>query len=136
MYKILTEIERTELLSRHRTEKEKRIADRIKAVLLLDEGWSYEDIAKALFLDDSTVRAHVKKYMDYRELKSSHKGSKPLLTPAESSEREAHLTEHLYLNIKDIQEHIRTTYHGFIRRTPKSVNSDLNQFQRASKQII
>ena len=110
MHTILTEIERSELLSRHRTEKEKRIADRIKAVLLLDEGWSYEEIAKALFLDDSTVRAHVKKYIDYRELKASHKGSKPLLTSEESADLEVHLTENLYLSIKDIQEHVRTTY--------------------------
>ena len=110
MYRILTEIERSELLSRHKTEKEKRIADRIKAVLLVDEGWSYEEIAKALFLDDSTVRTHVKKYMDYRELKASHKGSKSLLTSAESAELEVHLTEHMYLKIKGIQAHIRVTY--------------------------
>jgi hypothetical protein len=41
MDKILTQNERFELLSRHKREKKKRIADSIKAVLLLDEGWSY-----------------------------------------------------------------------------------------------
>jgi hypothetical protein len=40
MNNFLTDIERAEL-KRHRGEKDRRIADRIKAVLLLDSGWSY-----------------------------------------------------------------------------------------------
>jgi DNA-binding NarL/FixJ family response regulator len=54
MHTLLTENERFKLRSRHKREKEKPIAERIKAVLLLDEGCSYEEIAKALFLDDTT----------------------------------------------------------------------------------
>lgn len=108
---ILTKTERSELLSCHKTEKDKRVADRMKAVLLFDEGWSYEKIATALFLDDNTVRLYVKKYVDRHELTLGHKGSTPLLTEAESAELDAHLTEHLYLKIKDIQEHIRITHH-------------------------
>ena len=110
MHAVLTKNERFELLSRHKREKEKRIADRIKAVLLLDEGWSYEEIAKALFLDDNTVRLHIKKYMDYRKLNPAHKGSSPLLTPEESIELSKHLTENMYVKIKDIQDHIRVRY--------------------------
>ena len=110
MHTVLTENERFELLSRHKREKEKRIADRIKAVLLLDEGWSYEEIAKALFLDESTVRLHIKKYMDYRKLNPDHKGSSSILTPEESTELSNHLIEHMFLKIKDIQDHIRVTY--------------------------
>jgi hypothetical protein len=52
------ETERIELIFRHKIEKGKRIADRIKAVLLLDECWLYEAIAQDLFLDDTTVRRH------------------------------------------------------------------------------
>jgi transposase len=110
MHAVLTKNERFELLSRHKREKEKRIADRIKAVLLLDEGWSYKEIAKALFLDDNTVRLHIKKYMDYRKLNPAHKGSSPLLTPEESIELSKHLTENMYVKIKDIQDHIRVRY--------------------------
>ena len=110
MHKILTDLERSELVSRHKREKEKRIADRIKAVLLSDEGWTSEEIAKALFLDDSTVRLHIAKYMDYRLLTAAHKGSESLLTSAESAELSEHLTETMYLKIKDIQEHVRVTY--------------------------
>ena len=84
MYKLLTEQERTELLVQHKTERDKRIADRIKVVLLSDEGWSAEAIAKALFIDDATVRRHVNLYKEEQRIKPGHKGTKPLLTEGES----------------------------------------------------
>ena len=77
---------------------------------MLDEGWSYEEIAKALFLGYNTVRLHIKKYMDYRKLNPDHKGSSPILTPEESIELSNHLIENMYVKIKDIQDHIRLKY--------------------------
>jgi len=44
----LTAEEREKLQKTHKKEKERRKADRIKTILLLD--WSYEKIAEALFL--------------------------------------------------------------------------------------
>ena len=44
----------------HRAAQEKRHADKIKTILLLNEGWSYEQISKALLLDDSTPRRYFK----------------------------------------------------------------------------
>jgi hypothetical protein len=46
---ILTTEQRNLLLAQHRTEHDRRRADRMKAVLLRDDGWSYEQIAAALF---------------------------------------------------------------------------------------
>jgi DNA-binding NarL/FixJ family response regulator len=46
---------RLELLRLHRLERDRRVADRIKAVLLSDDGWTYKEIAKALFLDEQTI---------------------------------------------------------------------------------
>ena len=46
------------LLESHRAERVKKKAYRINTILLLNEGWSYEQIAQALFLDDSTVRRY------------------------------------------------------------------------------
>ena len=43
--------ERLNLEKRHKKEHERKFADRIKSILFLDEGWSYEQIAKALLLD-------------------------------------------------------------------------------------
>ena len=41
---------------------EHRVARRANAILLLDDGWSCERVAKALFLDDDTVRVWHKLY--------------------------------------------------------------------------
>jgi Homeodomain-like domain-containing protein len=56
MYQILNETERAELLKHHKRERDGRIKDRTKAVLLYDGGWTPPKIAKALFIDEGTVR--------------------------------------------------------------------------------
>ena len=56
----LTQSERLNLETLHKRESERRFADRIKTVLLLDEGWAYAQIAKILLLDDQTARNYEK----------------------------------------------------------------------------
>jgi hypothetical protein len=56
MERFLTPIARAELLNQHRRERDGRVKDRIKVVLLHDDGWSYASIAEALFLSDAGVR--------------------------------------------------------------------------------
>jgi DNA-binding NarL/FixJ family response regulator len=67
--------EREYLKTIHRKESERRTADRIKAVLLADGGWSYKQIAKALLLDDDTVSQHVNEYMENKKLRIQTGGS-------------------------------------------------------------
>lgn len=52
----LTQTEKANLKSRHKGEREGRIRDRIKAVLLYDDNYSYDQIAKILLLSDEAVR--------------------------------------------------------------------------------
>lgn len=52
----------TELRATHRSTRDKREADRIKAVVLLVTGWTAEQIAKVLLIDPNTVRNHFKRY--------------------------------------------------------------------------
>ncbi|GHT93817.1 hypothetical protein FACS1894122_09650 [Alphaproteobacteria bacterium] len=61
MKNFLTKEEETELKQRHRQEKDRRTADRIKAVLLSNKGWSYRYISEALFLDEETISKHVER---------------------------------------------------------------------------
>ena len=44
--------------------EEHRIVRRANAILLLDKGWSYAEVAEALFLGDSTVRAWLKEFQE------------------------------------------------------------------------
>ena len=110
MNKILTEEDRSKLLVQHKTERDKRIADRIKVVLLSDDNWSAESIAEALFIDDATVRRHLNSYKEEQRIEPNHKGSEPLLTKNESELLSVHLEEECYVKAKDIQAYISKTY--------------------------
>ena len=52
----LTEQERVQLKLQHKQERDKRVCDRIKAILLHDDGWSPQQIAKVLLISDQAVR--------------------------------------------------------------------------------
>ncbi|MDR0727975.1 MAG: hypothetical protein LBF26_03770 [Puniceicoccales bacterium] len=66
--KFLTAEERKDLRKMHHGEKNRRVADRIKPVLMADAGWSYRDIAEALLLDDETISCHVREYRSGKKL--------------------------------------------------------------------
>ena len=59
MKEYLNQEEREALKAQHRQEKNRRVADRIKAVLLSDKGWTYRQIAEALLIDERTISRHV-----------------------------------------------------------------------------
>ncbi len=48
----LTEQERASLKTQHKQEHDGRVRDRIKAILLYDEGWSSQQIARVLLISD------------------------------------------------------------------------------------
>jgi len=52
----LTPSQIDELECAHRTERDKRFADRIKAVCLLDKDWPVSRVAEALIMDRKSVR--------------------------------------------------------------------------------
>ncbi len=58
----LTLHERDQLRLQHKQERDKRVCDRIKAILLYDEGWTSQQIAKVLLVSDQAVRDHVHDY--------------------------------------------------------------------------
>ena len=60
----LSQSERDSLKALHRRERDKKICDRIKAILLLDNGWSYDRIATVLLLDNDTIRRYYTMYLD------------------------------------------------------------------------
>ena len=110
MTKLLLEAERDEFLVRHKKERDKRIADRIKVVLLYDDGWTIDKIAKALFIDTSTIFRHLEDYKSEKRLNPDHKGSKPILTSLESQKLSSHIEGSLYTKVKEIRAHIITAH--------------------------
>ena len=69
------------MLVRHRGERDGRVRDRIKAVLLRDDGMSYGEIARVLFLSDEGVRQQIEDYLRQNgKLQPENGGSEARLT--------------------------------------------------------
>lgn len=66
MYNIkLTDQEKDEFIILHRScRKDQRKADRIKAILLLDDGYDEKEVAKILLLDEDTITTYKKRFLN------------------------------------------------------------------------
>jgi len=110
MSKQLTTQERTELVIQHKSERDGRIRDRIKAVLLHDKGYSYTKIAEILLLDDETVRRHVNDYIIKKKLAPKNGGSVSRMSLKQSELLKAHLREKTYLYVKEICAYVQSEF--------------------------
>ena len=83
----LTTEEIRSLRGLHRRCKDRQLADRIKAVVLLGTGWTVIDTAEALLLDEDTVRSYRQTYQQGEKdllLTVRYQGSDPKLSPDQS----------------------------------------------------
>lgn len=110
MPRLLSSEQRQTLLNRHRGERDRRVADRIKAVILYDDGWSCPNIAHALLLSDEAVRKHVDDFIREAKLKPENGGSEPKLDEGQTEKLLAHLDAHLYVDVRDICDYVWTTF--------------------------
>lgn len=106
----MTETERAELKLRHRKEKDGRTRDRIKAVLMSNDGWSYREISKILLLDEETVSKHVEEYRSEKKLRIVAGGSESKLSEAQADELARHLESRIYLKAVEICAYVEKTY--------------------------
>jgi len=106
----LTPEDREKLLVQHRKERDKRVADRLKVVLLSDDGWTFKAIAQALFISDEAVRKHLIDYRASGKLKPENGGSSSLLNEEQRAQLCEHVDNHLYAKTSDIVVYVRTTF--------------------------
>lgn len=111
--RFLSENERVQLKIQHKKERDKRICDRIKAILLYDEGWSTQEIARVLLITDESVRNHIEDYKASQKLKPENGGSSEKLSEDQSRQLESHLENHTYLYVKDILAYVEITFGVF-----------------------
>jgi len=141
----LTDQQRTELRAKHKLERDRRICDRIKAVLLFDKGWTCEEIAEALLLSEGAIKNHIREYQIENKLVPEGGGSTEKLSENQSKILEAHLQEHTYLYVKDIVSYIYSRWkivytvsglrnwlqrHDFSYRKPSLVPGKANSKQQ------
>lgn len=110
MKEFLTSETRQELRKRHRTERDRRIADRIKAVLLADKGWSFKHIAEVLLLDEDTISQHVQSYIQANKLKPENGGSFSKLDDLQAQALAVHIEVNSYVKVSDICAYVTSTY--------------------------
>lgn len=110
MENFLTDSERKCLRLQHKKEKDRRICDRIKAVLLYDKGWTYMQIADALLLTDEAIRHHISEYKASKKLKTENKGTVEKLSFGDSKLLQQHLNKHTYLYVKDIVAYVKSVF--------------------------
>lgn len=109
----LTKDQINELRRAHRACKDKREADRIKAIYSLGTGSSVEDVVKILMLDEETLRNYVKRYQTggiTGLITDNHKGSCSKLTAEELTELDEHLQKNTYLIVEAIISYVEQTY--------------------------
>ena len=140
----LTSQEIAALKALHKTLRDKRLADRIKAIVLLGSGWSTSQVAQVLLIDETTVRNWLEKYQHggQEELLALHyQGKACSLTEQQQQELAEHLDETTYLTSNAIQNYIKKQYSieysssgikdlldrlGFVYKKPKQVPGKLD----------
>ena len=80
---------------------------------MLDSGWTYAEVAEALFLDDATIRRYLQAYQSdgiSGLVRDAYKGGVHKLTAFEEAELSEHLRQVTYASTKDIVEYVEKTY--------------------------
>ena len=96
-----------------RQSEEHGVARRVNAILLLDDGWDYEQIAIALYISEGTVREWRKHFENggLDELTTfDWQGGQSRLSQAEETELTVWLRENLCRDTKEVRAHIGNKY--------------------------
>src|SRR5579872_1645095 len=106
---ILTAKQVEHLKRLHKKQRDRRMAYRINAIILLGTGWTLSQVSEALLLDTETLRTYVKKYREGKidkVLELHYKGRECQLSDDEKAELKAHLLEYTYSDIKSILAYV------------------------------
>src|SRR5512137_269424 len=93
--------------------KDRQLADRIKAVVLLGTGWTITDTAEALLLDEDTIRSYRQAYQQGGTdllLTVRYQGSDPKLSPDQIRELDPHLSATTYVRALDVVAYVKETF--------------------------
>lgn len=131
-FKQLTEKEKQDLELQHRYENDGRVRDRIKAVLLKNEGWTNKAISQALRIHEETLRKHWLDWSTDGKLKPENGGSYSKLSDTQSRLLNEHITEVTYTRVIDICAYIEKMFN--LRYTVSGMTKWLKQHHFTYKQ--
>lgn len=115
MKDFLSDPQKMELRETHRKAKRMRDAnkaDRIKAILMLNRGDTYEQVAEALLLDDATIRRYVERYHENGivGLNDTYQGGISYLSAEQKADLKEHLKNVIYRRAKDIVSYVKNRF--------------------------
>ncbi len=105
----LTQGEISKLKIVHRTTKNKRDADRIKAIIYLGTEWTIREVSEILFLSEETVRNYLKRFESGKLealLKDNYKGYGGKLSRSDTERLDDHLKDNIYASTKEIVSYV------------------------------
>lgn len=113
MPNFLTEGQVLVLRQAHRTIKDKKLADRIKAILSLNAGHDYSQVASILLLDEITLRRYVEKFKEKGLdglLELRYAGGQTTLTAQQEAELKSYLQDNTKRTAKEVVDYIKRQY--------------------------
>ena len=111
----------------HKTSDRKK-ADKIKSILMINDGYLFEEIARILLLDDSTIRRWYLTFQDEGVdglLRYNYLGSEGKLTKEQIQTLSKHLEDTIYLSAKEICHYVEKRFG--VRFTTKGMTSLLHR---------
>ena len=106
----LAKKEKEKLELRHKKCRNVRELDRIKAILLCDEGWSSLMISQALRKHETSINRHLNEYLSIQKLTLKSGGSEGYLNADQTQQLVQHLCEKTYLHQHQIVAYIKETF--------------------------
>lgn len=113
MRDFLTEEQVKVLKLTHKTIRDKKLADRIKAVLMVYFGFTFSQISQALLLDEVTIRRYVEKFKEKGVmglLEYRYTGGRSQLNTVQQNELKSYLKINTQTRAKDVVEYVLKTY--------------------------
>jgi len=105
--------ERDELIRTHKMIRNKKHADRIKAILLFDEGYTKTEISRILLLDRSSIDIWIFQYKKYglsKLVQDDYAGYSGRLTEDEKQALKNDLHEHLFATAQEVCAHVKKRF--------------------------
>jgi transposase len=109
----LTSDQKKELLRELKIESKARYSDRIKVILLLDQGKTYKSIAEYLFLDEGTIANYRKRYVEggiEGLIMDQYWGKRSFLNLDQEKILVTHLQSKICLSSNEVIHFIRVTF--------------------------
>jgi transposase len=110
---ILTPADRGHLLQMMRRQTNSHVHRRMNVLLLLDDGWTAERIAEALYIDAETVREHRQLYETSGVSgleRLNYQGAEPALSETQIEALRTELDAHLYMTAKAVCDFVQRTF--------------------------